>query len=69
MNERCDRCGARAVRLWFKADLQLFFCGHYSDKYSEALWDQDWLVQPPIVAGRPTALPIRRSRLEEEDYF
>lgn len=54
MDGRCDRCGARALRLWFKDDLRLYLCSHHSNEYKEALWDQDWLVYPPRSSSEPS---------------
>jgi hypothetical protein len=35
---RCDRCGARAAsRVTFTGGGELFFCGHHTRRYDEAL--------------------------------
>lgn len=51
MDGRCDRCGARAMRLWLKGELRLYLCSHHSNKHKEALWDTDWMVYPPRGAA------------------
>ena len=36
--DRCDRCGARAAsRVTFIGGGELFFCGHHTRRYDEAL--------------------------------
>jgi hypothetical protein len=36
--DRCDRCGARAIsRVTLAGGGELFFCGHHTRRYDEAL--------------------------------
>jgi hypothetical protein len=40
--DRCDRCGARAIsRVTFTGGGELYFCGHHTRRYDEALRSVD----------------------------
>jgi len=41
----CDRCSARALSRFTKAesDMELAFCGHHCDKYLESLSSQGFV--------------------------
>lgn len=36
-NHRCDRCPARAMTRWAKAELELFFCGHHTNVHEAGM--------------------------------
>jgi hypothetical protein len=45
--DRCDRCGARATaRVTLSGGGELFFCGHHTRRYDEALKAVDAEVVP-----------------------
>lgn len=43
--DRCDRCGARALAVAKKFGLSdLLFCGHHLHEHEDALLRQDWII-------------------------
>jgi ribosomal protein S27AE len=45
VEDRCDRCGARAIMLASHDDFgELMFCGHHRKEYKDILLDEGWTI-------------------------
>lgn len=42
--DRCDRCGARALARATFGGLELLFCGHHKEEQGPALEEKGWVV-------------------------
>lgn len=52
--DRCDRCGARAVHVARKKGFsELLFCGHHHREFEDALLNQGWGIYSDESPAEP----------------